>query len=199
MISRYFKIFQDNFQSWIVLKWLFMRSLLVVKWDYLLRNCQFTILTDHQNLTPFRAYHDSNKMVKRWFMAYQEYDILAWELTIWFPTSWQDVHPASSLFQLTGYEIPEKHWDSIEIFHNSGLKGDGPGGYGGVERTLRQLDEAGLQWPHRPKHDSYPFTVSTYGLWNTVSVDYTERLVPDKYGNNMIVVIIDNFSRCTDI
>ena len=46
---------------------------------------------------------------------------------------------------------------------------------------------------------SYPFTVSTYGLWDTVSVDYIERLVPDKYGNNMIIVIIDNFSRFTDL
>ena len=46
---------------------------------------------------------------------------------------------------------------------------------------------------------SYPFTVSTYGLWNTVSVNYIENLVPDMYGNNMIIVIIDNFSRFTDL
>ena len=201
------------------------------KWDYLLRDRQFTILTDHQNLTRLRADHDSNKMVKRWFMCYQEYDILAWKfvkgIDNMVPDEFSrlckredDVHPASMLFQLTGYEIPEKHWDTIARFHNSGLKGDGPGGHGGVERTLGQLDTAGLHWKHRTKHvrrfirmcpccqkmdqmkkiiHSYPFTVSTYGLWNTVSVDYIERLVPDKYGNNMIVVIIDNFSRFTDL
>jgi hypothetical protein len=46
---------------------------------------------------------------------------------------------------------------------------------------------------------SYPFTLSSYGLWNTVSVDYIDRLQPDEFGNNMIIVIIDNFSRFTDL
>jgi len=201
------------------------------KWEYLLKDRQFTIKTDHKNLTRLRADHDSNKMVKRWFMSYQEYDILAWEYVKGndneIPDGFSrlckmedDVHPASSLFQLTGYEIPSEHWDTIARFHNSGLTGDGPGGHGGVQRTLQQLDDAGLQWRHRTKHvrrfirlcpccqkmaqmksviHSYPFTVSTYGLWDTVSVDYIERLVPDKYGNNMIIVIIDNFSRFTDL
>ena len=50
------------------------------KWEYLLRGRQFTILTDHQNLTRLRADHfDTNKMVKRWFMAFQEYDIIDWQ------------------------------------------------------------------------------------------------------------------------
>jgi len=201
------------------------------KWEYLLRDRRFTIMTDHKNLTRLRADHDSNKMVKRWFMAYQEYDIISWEYVKGddngVPDSMSrlckmedDVHPASLLFQLTGYEIPKEHWNTIARFHNSGLTGDGPGGHGGVERTLWQLDEAGLQWQHHTKHvrrfirmcpccqkmnqmksviHSYPFTLSTYGLWNTISVDYIERLVPDKFGNNMIIVIIDNFSRFTDL
>jgi hypothetical protein len=201
------------------------------KWEYLLRDRQFTVMTDHKNLTRLRADHDSNKMVKRWFMSYQEYDILEWQYVKGedngVPDKMSrlckmedDVHPASSLFQLTGYEIPTEHWDTIARFHNSGLKGDGPGGHGGVERTLWQLNEAGLQWQHRTKHvrrfirmcpccqkmdqmksviHSYPFTLSTYGLWHTVSVDYIERLAPDRYGNNMIIVIIDNFSRFTDL
>ena len=46
---------------------------------------------------------------------------------------------------------------------------------------------------------AYPFTTSSYGLWDTVSVDFIERLAPDSYGNNMIIVIIDNFSRFTDL
>jgi hypothetical protein len=49
------------------------------KWEYLLRDRQFTILTDHQNLTRLQADHDSNKMVKTWLMTYQKFDILAWE------------------------------------------------------------------------------------------------------------------------
>lgn len=60
------------------------------------------------------------------------------------------------LFKLTGYEIPKEHWDTIGIarFHKFGLTGEGPEGYGGVERTLTQLDDAGLQWQHRIKHVS---------------------------------------------
>jgi hypothetical protein len=213
------------------------------KWEYLLRDRQFTILTDHKNLTRLRADHDSNKMVKRWFMCYQEFDILAWDFVKGedngvpdkfsrLCTELEDVHPASKLFQLTGYEVPEKHWDTIAKFHNSGLKGlvpdasgnttnvGCPGGHGGVERTLGMLDAAGLQWQHRTEHvrrfikmcpccqkmdqmkkviHSYPFTLSTYGLWNTVSVDYIESLIPDEFGNNMIIVIIDNFSRFVDL
>ena len=49
------------------------------KWEYLLRDRQFTILTDHENLTRLRAERGSNKMVNRWFMCYQEYDILEWK------------------------------------------------------------------------------------------------------------------------
>ena len=213
------------------------------KWEYLLRDRRFTVMTDHKNLTRLRADHDSNKMVKRWFMCYQEYDIIDWvfvkgvdnEVPDKFSRlceELEDVHPASKLFQLTGYEIPEEHWNTIAKFHNSGLKRlipakpgamtntECPGGHGGVTRTCHLLDEAGLQWTHRTKHvrrfirmcpccqkmdqmkkviHSYPFTLSSYGLWDTISVDYIERLVPDEYGNNMIIVIIDNFSRFTSL
>ena len=208
------------------------------KWEYLLRDRQFTVMTDHENLTRLRADHDTNKMVKRWFMAFQEFDI-TWE---WVKGVNNDVpdtfsrlckeepdeHPAVLLCQLTGYEIPQEHWDTIARFHNSGLKVEGrdenlpplPGGHGGVERTLQQLDLHDLQWKHRTKHvrrfikmcpccqkmdqmkkviHSYPFTVSSYGLWDTVSIDFIERLQPDEYGNNMIIVIIDNFSRFVDL
>jgi len=200
------------------------------KWEYLLRDRQFTVLTDHENLTRLRADHDTNKMVKRWFMAYQEFDITwKWvkgtnnEVPDTFSrlcTEEADEHPAVLLCQLTGYEIPQEHWDTIAKYHNSGLVPKAPGGHGGVERTLQQLDDADLQWKHRTKHvrrfirmcpccqkmdqmkkviHSYPFTVSAYGLWDTVSIDFIERLQPDEYGNNMIIVIIDNFSRFVDL
>jgi hypothetical protein len=162
-------------------------------------------------------------------MAYQEYDVLSWDYVKGedngVPDQFsrlcpreEDTHPATLLFQLTGYEVPKEHWDTIARFHNSGMSEHSTGGHGGVERTIQQLKDARIDWPGRTKHvrrfismcpccqkmnqmkaaiHSYPFTVSTYGLWNTVSVDYIERLVADKYGNNMIIVIIDNFSRFT--
>ena len=196
------------------------------KWEYLLKDRQFTILTDHKNLTRLRMDHDSNKMVKRWFMTFQEYDILEWRYVKGddngVPDSMsrlcaqeEDTHPAVALFQLTGYEIPKEKWNVIERFHNSKERG-----HGGVQRTLHLLDEAGHQWHHRTKHvrrfirmcpccqkmnqmrsiiHSYPFTLSTYGLWHTISVDFIERLVPDMYGNNMLIVMVDNFSRFVDL
>jgi len=51
----------------------------------------------------------------------------------------------------------------------------------------------------KPVVHSYPFTLSTYGLFNTVSVDLIEQLKPDDFGMSMIVVIIDNFSRFVDL
>jgi transposase InsO family protein len=51
----------------------------------------------------------------------------------------------------------------------------------------------------KPVIHSYPFTLSTYGLFNTVSVDLIEKLRVDDYGMTMIVVIIDNFSRFVDL
>jgi hypothetical protein len=202
------------------------------KWEYLLRDRKFTILTDHENLTRLRTERNTNKMVTRWFMAYQEYDVIAWlhvpGVENEVPDSFsrlcastydgqEDQHPTSLLFQLTGYEMDPKNWEIIRT------KGHGNGsdrGHGGVQRTLAVLDEQDLQWPGRTKDvrkfikmcpccqkmnvmkpviHSYPFTLSTYGLFHTVSVDLIERLAPDEFGMSMIVVIIDNFSRFVDL
>jgi hypothetical protein len=205
------------------------------KWEYLLRDRKFTILTDHENLTRLRTERNANKMVTRWFMSFQEYDIIAW---IHVPGADNEVpdsfsrlcastykgkddldgqHPTAILFQLTGYEMDAKHWEIIRT------KGHGHGsdrGHGGVTRTLAVLDEQNLHWPERAKDvrkfvkmcpccqkmniikpviHSYPFTLSSYGLFQTVSVDLIEQLKMDEYGMSMIVVIIDNFSRFIDL
>ena len=222
------------------------------KWEYLLRDRQFTILTDHQNLTRLRADHlESNKMVKRWFMAFQEYDIINWtyvkgadnEVPDQFSRLCQNLdskktsnasnqqvktskllslccnkrrnqHTSQLLFQLTGIDIPKDKWKLIAEVHNSSK------GHHGVERTLTKLDDKEQKWPNRAKHvkrfiqlcpccqkmnqmkasiHASPFTTSAYGLWESVSVDYIESLVPDAFNNNMIIVIIDNFSRFVDL
>ena len=195
------------------------------KWEYLLRDREFTVITDHKNLTRLRADHDSNKMVKRWFMTFQEFDIKAWNY-LEGPLNHvpdglsrlcvreEDDHPATLLFQLTGYEVPPEYWDHIKEAHNTTV------GHGGVQRTLDKLDSQFQQWDKRTTHvrrfiklcpccqkmnqmktviHSYPFTTSSYGLWETVSVDYVESLKVDEFGNNMIIVIIDNFSRFVDL
>ena len=202
------------------------------KWEYLLRDRKFTILTDHANLTRMREERTTNKMVKRWLQAYQEYDIIDWihvpGTNNEVPDSFSrlcanecsddaDSTSTSLLLQLTGYEMDPKHWELIRT------KGHGPDsdrGHGGVTRTIEVLERQGLRWPTRAKDvrkfikmcpccqkmnvmkpviHSHPFTLSTYGLFHTVSVDLIERLATDDYGMSMIVVIIDNFSRFVDL
>ena len=204
------------------------------KWEYLLRDRRFTILTDHENLTRLRNERSANKMVTRWFMAYQDYDIISWQhvkgidndvpdsfsrlcSSAGSATPAEDQHATSLLFQLTGYEMDDDHWETIRT------KGHGPGsdrGHGGIKRTLNILTEQGYDWPTmgkdvrkfikmcpccqkmnvmKPIIHSYPFTLSTYGLFHTVSVDLIEKLKTDQFGMSMIVVIIDNFSRFIDL
>ena len=44
---------------------------------------------------------------------------------------------------------------------------------------------------------AYPFTTSSYGLFDTVSMDFIEGLLVDDYGHANIAVMTDNFSRFT--
>jgi hypothetical protein len=117
------------------------------KWEYLLCDRQFTVRTDHQNLTRLKDDHDTNKMVKRWFMAYQEYDILEWQhvpgdenfIADAFSRLCRDEskedndnpkpHTPVDLYTLTGALIPQEAWDNISQVHNSRE------GHGGVETT----------------------------------------------------------------
>ena len=197
------------------------------KWEYLLRDREFTIQTDHKNLTQLQSdNYMTNKMVKRWFMAFQEYDVLSWDyregddnvipdtLSRLCPREPEPKQLPSLLFHMTGQEIPEDKWEIIKQFHSA------EAGHGGVTRTMQKLVDNGHTWGNMRTHvrhfvkfcpccqkmdqmkkviHSYPFTVSSYGLWDTVSVDYIESLIPDSEGNNMIIVIVDNFSRFTDL
>jgi len=202
------------------------------KWEYLLRGRKFTVLTDHENLTRLRTEKSANKMVTRWFTAYQDYDITDWihvkgednDVPDTFSRLCANVciddSPQATtafLYQLTGYEMEPEHWETIRT-HGHGSASNH--GHGGVKRPIEVLERAGKRWPTRAKDvrkfvqmcpccqkmnvmkpviHSYPYTLSTYGLFNTVSVDLIEQLKPDDYGMSMIVVIIDNFSRFVDL
>jgi hypothetical protein len=206
------------------------------KWEYLLRDRKFTVLTDHENLTRLRTERNANKMVTRWFMSYQEYDIIAWihvpGVDNEVPDSFSrlcantcqqkedksaDKQSTTMLFQLTGYEMKSKNW---HIIRTKGHGHHSDVGHGGVDRTIRALERQGLDWESRakdvrkfikmcpccqkmnvmkPKINSYPFTLSAYGPFETVSIDLIENLKTDEFGMSNIVVIIDNFSRFIDL
>jgi hypothetical protein len=190
-------------------------------------------------------------MVKRWFLCYQEYDILAWKhvkgVLNMVPDQFSRLcpideepepvtasvalsclcsqessdHTTVMLNLLTNKSIPQHKWDLIAEAHGTYT------GHGGVERTEKQLDRLShlhkneaYKWPERKKHvrafikmcpccqkmdtikkvvHSYPFTTSSYGLWDSVSVDHIEGLRPDENGNTGMIVITDDFSRFIDI
>ena len=202
------------------------------KWEYLLRGRCFSIKTDHENLTRLRTERSANKMVTRWFVAFQEFDILDW---IFVQGVHNDVPDSFSrlcsnicaeeksvaitalFYQLTGYEMEPQHWETIRLYGHGNESGHG---HCGVNRTIEVLQKAGHIWLNmakdvkkfvkmcaccqkmnviKPIVHSHPFTLSTYGLFQTVSVDLIESLVPDEFGMTMIVVIIDNFSRFIDL
>ena len=198
----------------------------LIKFEYLLRDRRFGVHIDHDNLTKLREDHyHTNKMVKRWFMAFQEFDI-EWTyrpgvqneipdaLSRLCPRE-VDEHPAVHLFQLTGQYIEPTTWDIIAEYHNTFAYG-----HGGVNRTINLLNREGHNWKGMFKDvrrfisscpccqkmsymkkviHSYPFTTSSYGLWDTISIDFIEKLTPDEYGYTHILVIVDNFSRFTDL
>ena len=127
------------------------------KWEHLLRDRRFTILTDHENLTRLRVDHDTNKMVKRWFMCFQEFDIDSWKHVKgeenFVPDTFSRLCPVDSIEPtnvivntLTGYEVPTDAWGYISAVHNA------ESGHGGVERTLRKLDDKNLNWDKRTLH-----------------------------------------------
>jgi hypothetical protein len=195
------------------------------KWEHLLRDRRFTILTDHENLTRLRVDHDTNKMVKRWFMCFQEFDVESWKHVKgeenFVADTFSRLCPIDSIEPinvivntLTGYEVPTDAWGYISAVHNA------ESGHGGVERTLRKLDDKNLNWDKRTLHvkrfikmcaccqkmdqikriiHSYPFTTSSYGVLDLISIDIIEGLPTDEFGMTMIIVIIDNFSRFIDL
>ena len=218
------------------------------KWEYLLRDKRFTIYTDHKNLIRLRADHDTNRMVQRWFMCFQEFDIdwkhiegqknlvadafsrlcdhkdelednhLDYNSDVKNKESYikvQNPELRSFLcYQLTGYEIPADKWEIISRYH-----GTYPG-HLGIDSTEEKLHTNGHNWLDRRKHverfikmcpccqkmsrlrpsiNAYPFTLSSYGIWQKVSIDFIEKLWTDKYNKKFIVVIIDNFSRFIDL
>jgi hypothetical protein len=114
--------------------------------DYLLRDCQFILRTDHDNL---RFIHDSSKnMIIRWFLALQELDfllkhiagvknIIADALSRLCANYMKDLPKVftsedmyvSALFQ--DFKIPDDKYELIAKVHNTFA------GHHGVDRTIK--------------------------------------------------------------
>jgi hypothetical protein len=73
---------------------------------------------------------------------------------------------------LTGYEVPSDAWENISAVHNA------ESGHGGVERTLRKLDEKNLNWDKILEHVPKNFTgADFYGLTSKAVMAAAERTI----------------------
>ena len=191
--------------------------------DAMLRDRQFTILTDHKNLTYIEKSTDS--MVGRWRMALQELDFK----TGYIPG--KDNSIADAMSRLCINNMPKKtvtvsaiqkskpltpeYYEIISKCHNTVV------GHGGVNRTMRNLKATVEKWvgmredvrqfiAHCPccqkmtqiktPVNAYRYTTSTYKPMECLNIDFIGPY-PDK---GYILVIIDTFTRfvelipCTD-
>ena len=107
-----------------------------------------SILTDHENLTRLRTEHSANKMVSRWFVAYQEFDIIE---RIHVKGMDNDVPDSFSrlcsnicaegnpvaitalFYQITGCEMEPQNWEAIRLYGHGNESGHG---HCGVSRTI---------------------------------------------------------------
>ena len=193
--------------------------------DYLLRDRQFTLRTDHDNL---RFIHDSsNLMIIRWFMALQELDFILEHIAgvknvvadamsrlcanymkdLPKDFSGDDIYIASVL---PDFQIPADKYDRIIKVHNS------LAGHHGVDRTVKKLLESGPPWPFLRQHvkkfvsscplcqkisaiklriNAHPFVTSRYTPMECINIDYVGPYPDGGY----TLVIIDCFSRWIEL
>ena len=189
------------------------------KLEYLLRDVQFTIRTDHRNLTfPFLNSEGSAK-VKRWKLFIQQYDfdiefiagednVVADAFSRLLPYT---VENAYSLFE---FKMPREIYKLIGKYHNSTI------GHFGVDKTIEKILQHVPAWESMRHHvkrfikecpccqkmsfikypiQTRPYTLARYQPWECLNVDSIGALPMDDEGNKYIIVIIDCFTRFVEL
>lgn len=193
--------------------------------DYLIRDRQFVLRTDHNNL---RFIHDSsNNMVIRWFMALQELDFLLEHiagvknivadvlsrLCANFMKNLPHEYSRDDMFVsaiLPGFKIPADKHALISRVHNS------LAGHHGVDRTVKKLLDSYPAWPFLRQHvkmfvrncplcqkisaiklkiHAHPFVTSRYSPMECINIDYVGPYPDGGY----TLVLIDCFSRWLEL
>ena len=187
------------------------------KLGYLLRDVQFTLRTDHKNLTFLKSSTDSK--VYRWNVELQEFDYNI-EYIKGVDNVVADafsricsIRPVHSLYE--NDNIPREKYQIISRYHNSHI------GHHGVDRTLEKLKQDNQSWEHMRSHvrvfikkycpcclkmsylkppiEAIPYTLASFDPMERLSVDTIGPLPPDERGNQYIIVVIDNFSRFIEL
>ena len=197
----------------------------LTKLEYLLRDRHFVIKTDHKNLTILKEKYGTQDKVQRWFKCYQGFDFdiedvkgvdnpIADSFSRLCPVDTPDETERLCLLEDDDLYVPRKEWAIIAKFHNNHA------GHHGVDRTVSKLQSKGHNWslmrahvrrfkkmcPCCQKMDhigppirAHKFTLSASAPMDEISIDFIENLLPDDSKNNMLLVIIDSFSRFVEL
>jgi len=183
------------------------------KFEYVIRDCKFTLLTDHRNLIYIDG--ETSQKVKRWKLAIQTFDFdiahIAGRLNeIADGFSRLLTIPSENVFWMSDFDIPEERVETISQFHNSTV------GHHGIDRTVRLLTEKGHTWKNLRMHVSrfvkrcpccqkmshlttvisaHRFTMAAPGPFMRINIDRIGPLPESAAGHTSILVIIDCFSR----
>jgi hypothetical protein len=119
------------------------------KFEYVIRDGRFMLLTDHRNLIYIDG--ETSQKVKRWKLAIQTFDFdivhIAGRLhEIADGFSRLLTIPSENVFWMSDFDIPEERVETISQFHNSTV------GHHGIDRTVRLLTEKGHTWKNLRRH-----------------------------------------------
>ena len=222
------------------------------KFDYLIRDRQFTLRTDHENLTYLNK--TPSEKVVRWKLRIQEYDffleyikgelnVVADGMSRLLPTTSEEINfmtVATTLATMTPISeeilniinvehstdntsntndvhtirIPADRYRVISSVHNSNV------GHHGVDRTYNKIKAIKKEWPLMRTHirefikqcpccqkmsqikvpiHTQHFTTASYEPFAKLMMDTLSFEVPDIDGYDKLLVIIDCFSRWTEL
>jgi hypothetical protein len=190
------------------------------KFEHLIRDCKFTILTDHKNLTYMTQ--SRCQKVQRWKSFIHLHDCtmqyIEGEINVVPDAFSRLVTPSTeALCLLDEFGYTKEQANAISRFHNCHI------GHGGVERTLNRLKDpaSGITpWTHMKEHvrrfirrcpncqkmsqiktpiHTLPFTQAAYEIMERLGIDYIGPFPPDEFGNTYICVIIDCHSRWVEL
>ena len=186
------------------------------KFEYLLRDRHFTLLTDHKNL--IYVNDPPSPKVRRWKLGIQEFDFVVKHVRgkdNVVADAFSRLLPVETeiISMLAPIELDHSTSVMIEAVHNSVC------GHHGVERTIKLLDSKDQTWPNRRAHVkrfihacpccqkmSYlkkpiltrPFKLAAKSPMQRIYIDTLSVGNVDVEGNEHLLVIVDAFSRYVD-
>ena len=189
----------------------------LMKLEHLLRDCHFTLRTDHKNLTFINT--DFREKVKRWKLAIQHFDFdieyIKGEANIeadGFSRLCPQLDDPESVQYLNVIleRLPQDIYNKIQAVHNTNA------GHFGVDKTIRKLVNNKQTWGGMRAHvkhfvercplcqkqsaikldiQTMPFTLASYSPFDRIYADTIGPLPSNDDTKKYILVIIDAFSR----